>query len=898
MTAANWLVTAMDAVWRNAWTVVPAAALVWAICRWGRCRPATRHSLWLTVLILPIAMPVMLGASRRLAERRVRKPVAVPTDAPTSVIESVPALEAVDWSTVLIPASTDVRTGPDKPHLLARGLDPVEHPTTLEVATPANKPEPTVVVVPQPIPAERAVPAAVEVPRIIDSPRQLESSAVAKPAPTLSERVRTAGVAAGRILLDAAARGWQQARGESSRGIVRLRGMMPPAPVVAWSIGSAVFLIIYFAAGRSFRKNMRGATPAPREVVTRVEGAARAVKLLRRPTAWMTDAAVSPMVAGIVFPRLYLPRALWERLDEAGRRAILVHELAHLRRGDQWVRLIETLAVSACWWHPIVWWARRRIREEAEICCDSWVTWLLPGGRRAYATALLQTQDFVGSSRSVSPAVGIGVVSVRARRFARRLTMIMTESGKPRLSVGGVLVAVIPALLAFAGAPVFSCPPTEKAKHHKSTAECDETPAPAPAADSYRPYMGVHTPAPLPHVLSTLYSSMMNGPRAPRARTGGDRDDLEARLDRLERQLEALSRQLSMLNPIGTPAPPAPPTFPRTPRAAIAPRVAIAGTPSPDGPVIAKVYRLNDGKLELLTQLMIRQDVPIRVRAVDGGIEIYATEGQHGVIGGFIGLIEPSRPGPGPSGTAPRAIRVRPGAAPAAKERRAREKLMKSKVEAARGGASALEQMQEQVETQLEGLHEKLDALREHADELKEASSPETLAKLKAIQQQISAVSAEAAARQKALKEIAAKMSAVERAADALDGVSVETRVDDADDDDDESDELSALRDKAKQQDANGGTWYELGFALHSNEKYDEAIEAFEKSAELGYRKGDSLYNIACGYSRMGDADNATAWLKKAWDAGYTDRDHMTSDSDLDNIRDDARYKALMDSDN
>lgn len=479
--------------------------------------------------------------------------------------------------------------------------------------------------------------------------------------------------------------------------------------------------------------------------------------------------------------------------------------------------------------------------------------------------------------------------------------MVMTDSGKPRLSLGGVLVAVMPALLAFVGAPVLSCPPSEKAKHgHESTA-CEGTPQPEPAAESYQPYLGMRTPQPLPNMLSNLYTSMMGQPRAPRARVGGDRDDLEARLDRLERQLEVLSRQLSTLTGIRTPAPPA---LARSPRAAMragnaamAPGIAIAGTPVADGPVVAKVYRLNDGKLELLTQLMVRQDVPIRVRPVDGGIEIYATEGQHGVIGGFIGLIEPAPQGEGSRDAAPRAIKIKPGKmTPVMKERRA--KTIRSKAEASRAGARALERMQEQVEKQLDELHEKLDVLRERADELKEANRPETRARLDAIMQQMAATSAEAAAREKALAEIAAKMSAVEEAADALDDIA-EARVDsDGDGEDEECDEIAELRQKAQEQDANGGVWYQLGFALHSGEKYDEAIAAFQRSAELDFRKGDSLYNIACGYSKMGNADQAMAWLKKAWDAGYTDRDHMKSDSDLDNIRNDARFKALLDSDN
>src|SRR5262249_59787693 len=61
MTMANWLLSAMDALWRSAWAVVPAALLVAAICRWAHCRPATRHSLWLMVLMLPIAIPMLPG---------------------------------------------------------------------------------------------------------------------------------------------------------------------------------------------------------------------------------------------------------------------------------------------------------------------------------------------------------------------------------------------------------------------------------------------------------------------------------------------------------------------------------------------------------------------------------------------------------------------------------------------------------------------------------------------------------------------------------------------------------------------------------------------------------------------------------------------------------------------
>src|SRR5205085_2360482 len=77
-------------------------------------------------------------------------------------------------------------------------------------------------------------------------------------------------------------------------------------------------------------------------------------------------------------PRVLLPAALWARLSEAQRDALLLHELAHLRRGDHWVRRLELAVLGLYWWLPTVWWARREIQRAEEECCDAWVVWASP----------------------------------------------------------------------------------------------------------------------------------------------------------------------------------------------------------------------------------------------------------------------------------------------------------------------------------------------------------------------------------------------------------------------------------------------------------------------------------------------------------------------------------------
>lgn len=90
-----------------------------------------------------------------------------------------------------------------------------------------------------------------------------------------------------------------------------------------------------------------------------------------------------------------------------------------------------------------------------------------------------------------------------------------------------------------------------------------------------------------------------------------------------------------------------------------------------------------------------------------------------------------------------------------------------------------------------------------------------------------------------------------------------------------------------------GSEWYGRGMELHNAERYDEAVEAFQKSIELGHREGASSYNIACGYALKGDADRAFEWLDKAVAAGFEVGSYIAHDDDLDSLRDDPRFEKL-----
>lgn len=229
-----------------------------------------------------------------------------------------------------------------------------------------------------------------------------------------------------------------------------------------WAAGSVGWLGLMIVRIQRFRRLLRHAKPAPAELVADVADLARRLGVARPPEVLLVPGPVSPMVWGLVgLPRLLVPVDLLDRLDGEQLATLLAHELAHLRRRDHWVRLLELLATGLYWWHPVVWIARKAIREAEEECCDAWVVWLFPEAAKSYAGALLETVIFLTDAVAVPPvASGVGPFPV----LKRRLTMIMRGTRPRSLSAAGVLGVMGLGLALLPWAPSWAQNPTDPLK--------------------------------------------------------------------------------------------------------------------------------------------------------------------------------------------------------------------------------------------------------------------------------------------------------------------------------------------------------------------------------------------------------------------------------------------------
>ncbi len=115
---------------------------------------------------------------------------------------------------------------------------------------------------------------------------------------------------------------------------------------------------------------------------------------------------ISPAVCGLFRPVVLLPQSLVEKLSPEQLRAVLLHELVHLRRLDVWVNFAQSLLQIVHWWNPLLWLANARIRRVREEAVDDAVMVTLREDSEVYAPTLLGSGEAGFQSSASQPRIG------------------------------------------------------------------------------------------------------------------------------------------------------------------------------------------------------------------------------------------------------------------------------------------------------------------------------------------------------------------------------------------------------------------------------------------------------------------------------------------------------------
>lgn len=185
-----------------------------------------------------------------------------------------------------------------------------------------------------------------------------------------------------------------------------------------------------------------GVSPVPAAVAAMLQQTSERLRLRQAVQILQSTLTRVPIVIGYLRPVILLPVCVIAGVPTSQLEAILAHELAHVRRHDFLVNLLQTLVETVFFYHPAVWWLSHRIRVERENCCDDLAVAAI-GNRVEYGRALLALVELRGTTTALALGARSGSLLDRVRRLFSR--------DPAERSVGaGVVVGVGVGLLAIA----------------------------------------------------------------------------------------------------------------------------------------------------------------------------------------------------------------------------------------------------------------------------------------------------------------------------------------------------------------------------------------------------------------------------------------------------------------
>ncbi len=227
--------------------------------------------------------------------------------------------------------------------------------------------------------------------------------------------------------------------------------LAPSAGVMAtcfgvWLAGLMTVLGLRFMRRIRLHARLELSTPT-RSWLAALKLASRTIGSRRLPRIGELDGLATPAVAGLLRPTLLLPRGWLARRPTRRDEHALMHELAHLCRGDLWLDELWALLRAALWFHPLAWIAVERLHALSELQCDQTVARALGHEASSYRdTLVLAARPLLASPAPGGLRAFLGSPSsivVRIERVERAATSSLALARSVSAAVAFVLTACV-----------------------------------------------------------------------------------------------------------------------------------------------------------------------------------------------------------------------------------------------------------------------------------------------------------------------------------------------------------------------------------------------------------------------------------------------------------------------
>lgn len=220
--------------------------------------------------------------------------------------------------------------------------------------------------------------------------------------------------------------------------------------MVIWLTGAIVLSLWVVARFRRLRRIYSShllEADLPRWLGSLMKETAKMLGLRKPPEIALSWNISSPAVFGIFRPVLVLPSATIHRLSQKRTEHILLHELAHIKRGDLLVNTFYMLLQIVYWFNPLIWQVRRRLQHLRELCCDATVARILREQTTDYRDTIIETaRHFL--PKPVEPGIGLLGLFETSNRLLVRLKWLEKKTWKHRGLRIGTACAVVALMMA------------------------------------------------------------------------------------------------------------------------------------------------------------------------------------------------------------------------------------------------------------------------------------------------------------------------------------------------------------------------------------------------------------------------------------------------------------------
>jgi uncharacterized protein (TIGR03435 family) len=208
----------------------------------------------------------------------------------------------------------------------------------------------------------------------------------------------------------------------------------------AWMTGVVIFWLRLLGGWMiAERLRRRHVSPAPSQWQCRFD-ALRTQLRVSRPVRLLVSGLVhAPAVVGLLRPVVLVPAGALAGLPAEQIEALLLHELAHIRRYDYLVNALQNMVEALLFYHPAVWWVSGHVRFERELCCDD-VAVAVTGDAEGYARALAEVGAADHAHYHAAVAATGGSL---ANRIARLLGVPRPPSRTPSLAAAAAAATLV-----------------------------------------------------------------------------------------------------------------------------------------------------------------------------------------------------------------------------------------------------------------------------------------------------------------------------------------------------------------------------------------------------------------------------------------------------------------------